>query len=424
MYGHGRRERLTREKFFEKNAKNCTPQELAERTYILVHTVYLQERERIKARMGMLWIKQFGDYMEDAAFEYLHTNEMVLTTPSVIRDVIAGKEISQMKYIAKTLTALEFDLWLIKRSAKKLPLAWEEFQKYAGEKYGTFLDKQMHSFQEYDLCYVENFERIALELAPYQKEIEKFLQVFMQANRMKISVENVQADPCREQRKSFSRASVAALPKEEAVQKKHSEKEEKEERILDETQKKAAGEPEMDERTEALEKETQQEEKAVLTAQCSDAALLREYEIVLQEKDRRILRLENDIREFKRQRDELREYSMGQYDKGVRDLFLLMNDVRYGKIVDYLYRALNTGELEDNMASYVDNFFMLLEDMEIEPVVADEGELVVNRENLTRMFNLDFDKNAFHPARVALKYAGWKYKDMVIEKPTLTLKED
>lgn len=455
MYRHGRRERLTREEFFEKNTENCTPQELAERAYILIHTTYLQERERIKAKIGQAWTKYFGDYMADAAFEYLHTNEMVLTTPSVIRDTITGKEMSQMKYIAKTLTALEFDLWLIECSAKGLALTWDEFRRYAREKYGSFLEKQMRSFQEYDLYYVEDFQRIAAELTPHHKEIEKFLRIFTQANRMKISIENPYADRCERIKRENTFVEKVQRRSEEShkepVSVSHSAEKCKKEDISvvqptqeDRKEEVSASQPAENSDKEAaskiqsveeVQKELTQEvpkEAAPVSqpvqkeesAQSTDKALLREYEIILQEKDKRIQRLENDIREFKRQRDELREYSIGQYDKGVRDFFLLMNDVRYGKIIDYLYRALNSGSLDENMASYMDNLFMLFEDMEIEPVVADEGELMVNSENLTRMFNLDFDKHAFHPARVTLKYAGWKYKDMIMEKPTLTLKED
>lgn len=149
----------------------------------------------------------------------------------------------------------------------------------------------------------------------------------------------------------------------------------------------------------------------------------REYQAVLDEKDSRILKLEQDIREFKRQRDEAREYSVNQYDKGIRDLFSAINDIRYGKVIDYLYKLLQTEGTDDNLASYLDNFFMALEDMEIEPAAASE-KINTDREKLIKEYNLDFDKNDFDSSRIELKYTGWKYKDIPIEKPTLTLKEE
>lgn len=142
----------------------------------------------------------------------------------------------------------------------------------------------------------------------------------------------------------------------------------------------------------------------------------------MKEKDERIDKLERDIKEFKRQRDEAREYSANQYDRGIKDLFQVMNDVRYGKVIDYLYALSRNPETEANLASYLDNLFMALEDMEIEPIVED-GRPDVQEESLLRDYNLDFDKSEYHAEKVQLKYAGWRYKEVPMEKPTLVLKE-
>ena len=99
-----------------------------------------------------------------------------------------------------------------------------------------------------------------------------------------------------------------------------------------------------------------------------------------------------------------------------------MNDVRYGKVIDYLYSLLHNPDTEDNLVSYLDNLFMAFEDMEIEPMI-ENGNFNVKEENLVKMFNLDFDKSEYKAENVALKYAGWKYKDIPMEKPTLTLKQ-
>ena len=225
------------------------------------------------------------------------------------------------------------------------------------------------------MAYINNFAGIAEKLLPHYNKIKDFYNYIQESNKFKIQIDEPDVERTKEYK--FIRKNTY------------------------EGQDKGLG---------SYKKTTQQN-------------IGREYQAVLNEKDSHILKLEQDIKEFKRQRDEAREYSVTQYDKGIRDLFSAINDIRYGKVIDYLYKLLQTEGIDDNLASYLDNFFMALEDMEIEPVACN-GKITADEDKLVKEYNLDFDKNDFDASRAELKYTGWKYKDITIEKPTLALKEE
>lgn len=369
------RRKVTKEEFFEKNATNCTNEFLAENAYILIHTTYLKDGIHIKKEIGKLWKELFQVYMQDDTFEYMVGNEPLFTRNTIVEDIMKGKEIQSMKILERTVTALEFDLWLIERSEKGLSLELSTFEAYIHEKYGKSLDRQYSNFKHFDLEHINDFNGIAQKLLPYYSKIKDFYNRVQKNNKVKIKFDEPDIERTKEYkfiRKNTNESQGNVLPE--------------------------------------YKKTVQQD-------------MGREYQAVLDEKDSRILKLEQDIREFKRQRDEAREYSVNQYDKGIRDLFSAINDIRYGKVIDYLYKLLQTEGTDDNLASYLDNFFMALEDMEIEPAAASE-KINTDREKLIKEYNLDFDKNDFDSSRIELKYTGWKYKDIPIEKPTLTLKEE
>lgn len=367
------RRKVTREEFFEKNAVNCTNEFLAENAYILIHTTYLKDGIHIKTEIGKLWKELFKTYMQDDTFEYMVGNEPLFTRNTVVEEIMKGKEIQSRKILERTITALEFDLWLIERQEKGLSLELSIFEAYIHEKYGQFLDRQYNNFKRFDLAYINDFTRITKALLAYYGKIKDFYNRVQKSNKVKIQIDEPDVERTKEYK--FIRKNT------------------------DERQNKGL----------PSHKETVQQD------------IGREYQAVLDEKDSRILKLEQDIREFKRQRDEAREYSVNQYDKGIRDLFSAINDIRYGKVIDYLYKLLHTESTDDNLVSYLDNFFMALEDMEIEPAASSE-KITADKEKLTKEYNLDFDKNDFDASRAELKYTGWKYKDITIEKPTLTLK--
>lgn len=369
------REKITEKEFFEKNTINCTNEFLAEKAYILIHTIYLKDGINIKTEMGRLWRKLFKIYMQNDTFEYMKEIEPIFMHFKFVEQVINGKEINSMKFLAKTITALEFDLWLAERTEKGLSLELPIFETYIHEKYGEFLDRQYSYFKRFDLACINNFDVIAKELLLHYDKIMNFYNCIQESNKIKIQIN--EPDVKRTKEYKFIRKNTDRIQDKELL----------------------------------TYKETRQQ------------GIEREYQIILNEKDSRIEKLEQDIKEFKRQRDEAREYSVNQYDKGIKDLFSAVNDIRYGKIIDYLYNLLQAESIDDNLASYLDNFFIALEDMEIEPIVAD-GKTTTDKEKLVKEYNLDFDKNDFDSTRVELKYVGWKYKDIPIEKPTLTLKEE
>ena len=370
----GRKKTVSKEEFFEINTQNCGKKFLAESIYILVHTAYLKPGTKVKPLLGDLWREKFGLYMENESFEYLKTNDPVLITDVIVEDSRKGVEITSSKYLGKAIVSLEFDLWMIENYRAKKALNYENFEKYLRKKYGQSMEYHLSAYKKFNLYGIDDLEVIADVLNVHYDEILAFFELLLKNNKMRISIDNVDVER------------VIPEPKVQPVPVKKPE-------VPVEQSKPAA----------------KQEDNF-------------EYEIIIKELQERIDKLEKDIKEFKRQRDDAREYSVNQYDKGIKDLFSQMNDVRYGKVIDYFYALLREPDTDENLASYLDNFFMILEDMEIEPIVGD-GVALVTESNLTKDYNLDFDKKQYVEGGTEIKYVGWKYKDYPIEKPTLKLKE-
>lgn len=386
----------TREEFFSYNSEKCTEEFLAEQVYIMVHTCYLKEG-KIKPAMGRLWKELFGKYMEHSAFEYLLTLEPVMLRDIVIEETKKGKEINSIKFIAKTVTAFEFDLWLVERHRVKKELNINDFEKYIYKKYGNYLKHQWRHFKEEDLYGIEDLENIAVALDEYYSDIVDIFDKLVKNNKMKIDIDDhkvTRIDETEEKIDNISENIDSEAPEE--INGNISEQE-------------TVGEGMESSRPDSGSADT-------------NVAFTESNEIYIRELEERIEHLEQDIKEFKRQRDETREYSINQYDRGIKDLFTAVNDVRYGKIIDYLYSTMQAPDTDENLASYLENLFMALEDMEIEPAV-EENDLVIKEESLHKQYNLEFDRSKYAPGKVRLKYTGWKYKDVIIEKPTLEIKE-
>ncbi|MBQ9478652.1 MAG: hypothetical protein IJU71_03780 [Selenomonadaceae bacterium] len=145
--------------------------------------------------------------------------------------------------------------------------------------------------------------------------------------------------------------------------------------------------------------------------------------IELVQYEEKIRRLENDAVEYQRQRDEQIEYAQTQYDRGVRDLFKLLNDERYSRIVDYFYALQFDKRIDPNLRSYLENFFMALEEFEITPIVADLKLVPVEPDRLNQTYNLTFDRQHYDPELVEVKYPGWRFRNVILEKPTLAKKK-
>lgn len=377
-----RRSASIEEFYAEENRAGLSQEEFSKRVYVKVHSLYLKVEGKMKPEFGRWWRNLTGVYMEDSFFEYMHDNEPVLTVEKIAADVWAKKEITSMKFLVKTVVALEFDLWIIERynNGKELDLIL--FQNYLAEKYGTYCDRQFSNFKKFDLYAISSFEEMAKELSSCHDKIKEFYDALLEGNKRKINIDHADASRIKDYQNN-------AEPKEtehDTVPADHKERAKSEDRTP------------------------------------SNHGLDHENQFVLQQLEERIEKLERDIREFKRQRDDAREYSVNQYDKGVKDLFNAMNDIRYGKVLDYFFSLLSREDLDENLASYLENLFMIFEDMEIEPI-AEYDSVPTNEANLTKDYNLDFEKNEYDKEQVKIKYVGWKYKDMILEKPTLELKK-
>lgn len=394
----GRRERKSAsiEEFYaEENRAGLSEEEFAKRVYIQVHSLYLRTDGKTKPEFGRWWKNLTGIYMEDSIFEYMHDNEPILTMDKLSSDVREKKEITSMKFLVKTIVALEFDLWMIERynNCKELDLMM--FKNYMTEKYGSFCDRQFSNFRKFDLYGISSYEEIAKELSPYHDKIKEFYDCLYEGNKRKIDIDHT--DVSRVNDYKGNTFSVEAAKKE--------------------TNETGRLEGNFEKSTPS---EKISEEKQESVVETNKNKIDRESQFVIQQMEERIEKLERDIKEFKRQRDDAREYSINQYDKGIKDLFNAMNDVRYGKVLDYFFSLLSRDDIDDNLASYIENLFMIFEDMEIEPIVENDN-FDIDEANLTRDFNLDFDKNEYAGDRVKIKYVGWKYKDTIMEKPTLKL---
>lgn len=384
-----RKRGVNKDEFFEINTKNCSREVLAKKVYCLIHTAYLTPGTKVKPMLGKLWQDEFGMFMSDETFEYMRTNDPVLIIDIITQETREGNEIASNKYLGKAIVSLEFDLWAIEnyRAGKKLD--YNIFESYIQEKYGRSMENNLSSFRRFNLHCIENYEEIAKALESRYDEIAAFFELVSKNNKMRISIDNLEVKRVDDNRKP-------QVSMETKAETKSGTTESTKERLRQPVEKK--------------------QQEVVVQSQNF------EYEIIIKDMQERIDKLERDIKEFKRQRDDAREYSVNQYDKGIKDLFTQMNDIRYGKVIDYLYALLKSDDIDENLASYLDNFFMILEDMEIEPI-AGEGVAVVTESNLTKDYNLDFDKKEYVEGGTEIKYVGWKYKDRPMEKPTLKLKE-
>lgn len=363
---------VSKEDFFSVNANGLSYDQVAQEIYILVHTFYL-DGEPIKERLKDIWQTKFKVDLSNEIFEYIVVAEPILTRSAIVNGVRNHEEINSTKYLQRTLLALEFDVWMIERKMANAPIAYSFFEKFIQNKYGDFLTDVSKSFAKYEICYITSYEKISNELLKRKKEIIEFRDLLIETNKMKIPFEN-QNTPVVDQSVKDDVSSANASNGKKA--------------------------------SDVIEKK-QKDESSLIIAELED----------------RISKLESDIKEYKRQRDEAREYSVNQYGRGIKDIFASINDKRYGKVVDYLFTIMHSPDADPNLVSYLENFFMALEDMEIEPI-ADAENIKVDENNLVRDYNLTFNKGDYSKDKIAIKYVGWKYKDSILEKPTLTMKED
>ncbi len=379
----------TKEEFFKINSVNCLNSFLAKKSYILLHTIYLRNNNKIKSEMGMKWREYFDLYMANETYEYMYQLEPLMLNYNMQRQIKQGEAFQGLRILLKSVIALEFDLWLIERY-KKMPINIQQFEAYIYEKYEKlWINNPFKRFKEYDLYYINSFEEIAKELKPNYNKILEIYNLVINNNKKNIKFANQYAE----------RTKQYIL-----------EKEILENKTLDSVNK--------------MEIVSETHDNTFTTAQTSDTNSItdREIKIIINEKDERIKELEDYIREVERQRNETREYSNKQYEKGIKDLFSIMNDIKYGKVIDYLFSIHKLDTIDKKLKSYLENLFISFEEIGIEPICKEIS--VINKETILKDFNLQFDKSEFDANKIKLKYTGWKYKGVPIEKPTLTQEDN
>ena len=121
--------------------------------------------------------------------------------------------------------------------------------------------------------------------------------------------------------------------------------------------------------------------------------------------------------------DEQVEYAQTRYDRGIRDVFKLLNGEQYGRIIDYFYALANDDKTEPNLRGYLENFFIALEESDITPIIADGKIPNAPIEQITQTCNLTFDKENFDPKSIRVESPGWRLRNIILDRPTLSLKK-
>lgn len=135
--------------------------------------------------------------------------------------------------------------------------------------------------------------------------------------------------------------------------------------------------------------------------------------------------LKADIEEYKQQVEYYKQLAVSEYDRGVRDLFSQMNSISYDKVMDGLFRLKDEDDEEAMIYfyCYLENLFEALKEFGLSAIMTGlTGE--IKEDSLLKDFTCTFDRKSFDPKKVTLKYHGWRYKDRILEKPTISLKED
>lgn len=342
--------------------------------YRLVHTAYAKNVGDFKKEICGAWQAKTDNRISERAWSRIYETAPVFTRNSLADDVRNGRALNQNWIFDLALVELEFDLWLIKTYESGAAFDGDSFRKQMNEKYGRALSGRVDNMLANDFRMLDDLAVLAPPLFELKKEITEFFDCLCRANK--------------------SRMDAFAAAKNDGAE-------------ADEGGAKSSGD------VAALANELRQKDQ-----------IIAEYKLAIDNLSEKNKRLSRDIEEFKRQRDEVREYSAMQYDRGVRDLFNLANDSRYSKPLDYLY-SLRTDSDDDVLATYLDNFFMALEEMDIVPILEDKKmPAKIDALSIVRDYNLTFDKSEFNSKKIAVKYAGWKYKNMILEKPTLEKKTE
>jgi len=457
---------VTMREFYEEISKGNSERfaEINEFLYINAHTIYLLDEDKVNYRSTFRdkWRKEFGISLTDAQFDYVFELYQSFIKFKVIRALKIGK-FDSYRLMWITLVRLEMDLQLIECVEKNIAFTKQNFRDYMNKKYSFILENVVENIEKADVPFTEDFKKLGEALLPFKAQIQKIYENFSSSNDEVIK-NNIDAgkpilsylakntgSEISAERRNFEPASAPAKTKTEPVTKSDSAtKTEPVTKSDFATKSEPAVKSESVTKSDfattsksdsdavikfkpAIKSKPAVKDEAVINigapiekkSDFDKERMIKDYELLIANYEEKIRRLERDLEEYKRQHDELMTYSAGNYDRGVKDLFHILNDKRYGKPLNFLYETFLTDQnLDANLRVILENFFMALEEMEIEPINEVKESVLADPASLKKSCDLEFDIKDLVPEKVYFKYVGWKYKDTVIEKPTLAKKND
>ena len=126
---------MRKEEFFKRVTGKCTTEDAAEKIYLAVHTIYLDEQAHVKKEYEKLWENEFEKEFTEADWIYLKENAPVMADFKKAQILRRGDAYNAIRFVGRTLIGLEFDLWLIERYKEKQSLNRFDFRKYMYSKY-------------------------------------------------------------------------------------------------------------------------------------------------------------------------------------------------------------------------------------------------------------------------------------------------
>ena len=370
--------------FYRAVAVDNTVEKVNEACYVILHTTYLND-VNYKRQIGVTWRTKLNTSLSENEFLYLKKAFSCFTDRIIINAIKDGEQLRRRDVLWQAIISLEMDIALIDCVEQKKPFALDEFRMHLAQKYFGAFEHIANEIIAISVPFIKDFGALSRALRPYKTKIRSVFDKLLKANAQSIE----------ERVERFKREAVK--PAQPTVK----------------VQKTIEAQPTV-EVQKTIEIPSTTEAQPIVETQSSNE--IGQYE-------EKIRRLENDLVEYKRQRDEQIEHAQSQYDRGVRDFFKLLNDERYSRIVDYFYALQSNKQLDPNMRSYLENFFMALEELEITPIVADGKIPTVDPNQLNQTYNLTFDRQHYDPNSVEVKYPGWRFKEVILEKPTLAKKK-
>ena len=413
----------TIENFIAENVQNDTMDEKAklnELLYFLANIVYLKglndKNINYKLTFVTLWRNNTGMRLNDESWKFATMKYSTFLKPENINALLMGKQITNERNLLDILVRLTFNKWLL--SADSGEMTKNNFRDYVNKKFGDGLGSKVNNFLKWDLFYINDLQGLKEKIRPYINDIEKVYTIFYTANREQLqtkltNLNNQLKDDYyvvskynNDNKKQLDTERAKKINENIIKQKSSEQIVTNEKKGTDGKQQAAIGIPENDELKKA--------KRAIEEYKIRNCMLKEEIE-----------KLEQDIQEYKRQKNDLSERILSEYDQGIRNLIKTLNNSRYSKPLDYLYQLMECDSTDDVLKSYLENFFMALEEMDIEPMNPNRNLSNINKSTLSAEYNLDFDINTIRENdKIKIKYIGWKYngkcREYIIEKPTLT----